>query len=240
MTGIQPENGHTDLANELLEAMGRFRIPGMERQVFDVIMRKTWGWKKKCDRIALSQLVEATGMSKPNVSRSLSKLIINRLVIKSDNKLQINKNYLEWIPFGVIKSDNGEKLSKVITNVIKSDNRGYSKVSTTKETITKETIQKGKAETFLEAFNKLRGTNFRTTLSWSDNFAFWLKSYSLEEIIRAVKLARFDPWMDEVITPELLFRTRNKNGSCDYIGKLLNIKVKLSEEDKLLKEGLAT
>lgn len=145
----QKENGYTPIANELLEAMAMFRIPGECEQVLKVIIRKTYGYNKREDAIANSQFVEATGMKKGNVSRALSKLITNRVVIKSDNKkddcniFKINKDYHDWIQFG-IKSDNKKKtkkkLSKVITRVIKSDNKSLSEVMDTKDnkTILKE------------------------------------------------------------------------------------------------------
>lgn len=137
----QKENGYTVVANELFEAIIRFRIPGECAQIFYAVMRRTYGFKKTEDFIANSQLVSMTGMKKANVSRSLSKLITHNLVIKSDNKLKINKNYKGWVPF-VIKSDNSsKKLSKVITGVIKSDNKVLSEVMDTKErkeNITKE------------------------------------------------------------------------------------------------------
>ena len=106
-------------------------------QVVFAIMRKTYGYNKKEDYIAHSQIIEMTGIAKGNVSRSLSKMITLKIVIKSDNKLRLNKNYDEWI---VIKSDNNNKVIKKETKVIKSDNKKLSKVRDTKDN--KETIQK--------------------------------------------------------------------------------------------------
>lgn len=133
MANPQRERGHTDIANEVMEALCKFRIPGELRQVVDVVIRKTWGWHKKEDWISNSQFVEMTGMRKGNVSRSLSKAITHCLVIKSDNGYRFNKNYNEWIPFDRI-------VIKKATKVIKSDNKLLSKVRDTKEN--KETIQK--------------------------------------------------------------------------------------------------
>lgn len=128
----QKENGFTSIANELLEALSKFRIPGEAHQVLYAIMRKTYGYQKKEDWISNSQLIEMTGLSKGNASRSLSKLITHKIVIKSDNKLSLNKHYKEWVPFA-------EKVINIATKVIKSDNKLLSKVRDTKEK--KETIQ---------------------------------------------------------------------------------------------------
>lgn len=47
MANPQCENGFTKIANELMEALAKIRIPGEARQVLDVIFRQTYGWNKK-------------------------------------------------------------------------------------------------------------------------------------------------------------------------------------------------
>jgi hypothetical protein len=54
------------------------------------------------------------------------------------------------------------------------------------------------------------------------NLSFWLSVYDIDQICKAVKRAKLDRWFGDKATPELLLRTRNKNGDCDYIGQLLN------------------
>ena len=150
MTNVQLENGYTKIANELMEALCKFRIPGGVRQTIDCIFRKTYGWNKKEDWISHSQIVEMTGMKKGNVSRELTKAITHKIVIQSDNKLKLNKNYDEWISFKtdtkVITGKKNQLLSKVITPVIQSDTKVNqlegNKRNYTKETITKEIIHK--------------------------------------------------------------------------------------------------
>ena len=105
MSNPQPDK-FFKFSTELFEAMCRFRIPGEVRQVLDTIIRKTYGWHKKDDRISLSQFVEATGLSKSNTARALSKAITHNIIIRSDNNsYSINKDYNTWIPF-IIRSDN--------------------------------------------------------------------------------------------------------------------------------------
>lgn len=139
---VQLENGYTKIANEIIDAFCKFRIRGESWQVLMAIFRKTYGYNKKEDWIAHTQIVEMTGLHKGNVSRELSKLITQNIVIKTDNKLRLNKNYKEWKE--VIKSDN-KKLSKVKPLVIKSETlviksegnkRQYTKDNTTKEITT--------------------------------------------------------------------------------------------------------
>lgn len=140
MANPQTENGYTKIANELLEALCKVRIPGEARQVLDVIFRKTYGFNKKEDAIALSQLCLMTGLKKPNVCRAINVLTGMNIVIKNDNgvttKYRIIKNFETWKPLSKKIT-----LSKKIMVVIKNDNKPLSKKIHTKEkkeTITKE------------------------------------------------------------------------------------------------------
>jgi phage replication O-like protein O len=142
----QIEEGHLDLANKIVEALARIRLSGEEGQVLWVILRKTYGWHKKEDRIALSQFTQATGINKQGVHRALNKLSSKKIivVIKKDyeniNSYCFNKDFDKWIP----SSKKITWSSKLIKGVIKIDKRVSSKKMNTKETITKETITKEK------------------------------------------------------------------------------------------------
>ncbi|HJW85455.1 MAG TPA: replication protein [Candidatus Brocadiaceae bacterium] len=164
MADPQCENGYTKIANELLEAWARIRIPGEARQVLDAILRKTYGFGKKADAISLSQFVLATGILKPNVCASLKLLKDMNLIIQKDNDVanvySINKDYTSWRPL----SKKITVLSKKITigennqhnqglegdnliiqkdngqkNVIQKDNASLSKRIPTIDNSTKET-----------------------------------------------------------------------------------------------------
>ena len=85
-----------------MEALARIRISGEARQVLDVIIRKTYGFNKKEDRIALSQFCVATGLSKPKVCHALSKLLSMSIVAKKGNEdgntWRLLKDYSTWKP----------------------------------------------------------------------------------------------------------------------------------------------
>lgn len=112
----QLENGHLRIANELMEALARIRIPGEARQVLDVILRKTYGYKKKYDHIPLTQFRLATGLKGPHVVRAINKLLKMKLVTKKDNGgLPLygpNKDFDTWRP-----------LPKKVTVAQKGNNR---------------------------------------------------------------------------------------------------------------------
>lgn len=140
MAKPQKENGHLDLANEIVDKLCTYRLSGEEWQVLLCIWRKTYCWHKKQDAISMSQFSKMTGLTRPAVSRSLSKLLSKKIiaVIKKDNTLinfyEFNKNYDDWVLT--------EKKKRGVKGVIKIDNGVLSKKIHTKETITKERIMK--------------------------------------------------------------------------------------------------
>lgn len=142
MASPQKENGYTAIANEIMDKLMKTRIPGEARQVLDCILRKTYGWNKKQDRISLSQFEKYTGIKKPNIIRALGKLLSMNIIIQKDNATVIqkdnavgyvyefNKDFETWRPLSKKIT-----LSKKIKTVIQKDNKSLSKKITTKESI---------------------------------------------------------------------------------------------------------
>jgi phage replication O-like protein O len=138
------KTAYTRVPNRLLEEIALSRRFSERTRVLCVVLRKTFGWGKGADRIALGQFVRLTGMKKPNVCRALRQLAALGLVVRDGALYKISPKYAQemHIPStGVIKADNGD--------VINPDNGRYpsgqsalSKRIPTKETITKETYTK--------------------------------------------------------------------------------------------------
>ncbi len=150
MVNPQREDGHLDIANEIVDKLCAYRIPGQEWQILWVILRKTWGWlqnprdkknraKKKMDYIALSQFSTMTGIPRPKCVVLLKSLINKNIVIKRVTKkgnrkiisYGFNKHYNEW-----------RVLPKKVTapkGVPQKGNLVLPEKGHTKESITKET-----------------------------------------------------------------------------------------------------
>ncbi len=98
----QLENGYLRIANEIMEALARVRIPGEARQILDVIFRKTYGFQKKADAISLSQFSYLTGLSRRSAQRAISQLLTMNIIRKRADARPItysfNKNYEQWKP----------------------------------------------------------------------------------------------------------------------------------------------
>lgn len=132
MANPQKEDGYTPIANELFEAFYRCKLLEYERVCIMHIWRKTYGWNKKGDWIANSQFALETGINRPNITRTLRKLIAKNIVVKNKKSLSVNKNYESWlVEWRVISPDN---------SVISPDNKSLSHQIPTKEK--KATIQK--------------------------------------------------------------------------------------------------
>ena len=103
MASPQCEDGFTQIANELLDALIRTNFSGYQRRVLDAIIRKTYGFHKKEDYVSHSQIVNMTGIKMPHVSRALKELRQRQIVTNRGNKIGINKDYSQWqkLPRGV-------------------------------------------------------------------------------------------------------------------------------------------
>lgn len=155
MANPQLEDGFLKIANTIWERWAKIRVPGCAEQVLKVIIRRTYGFNKKSDRIALSQLSDDTGMSKPHVLRAVKVLTTMNLVTQKGNTKGVtywfNKNYETWKPLpkkvtlprkatGVTEKGNAS-LPKKATTVAKLGTTKYIlKDTTTKNTSTKDTL----------------------------------------------------------------------------------------------------
>ena len=152
MASPQVENGYTKIANEIMDALSRIRIPGEARQVLDVIIRKTYGFNKKEDAIALSQFCLHTGLNKPHVCQSLLKLKTMNLVTEKGNEVaniyRFNKDFDTWKPL-----PKKVTLPKKVMTVTEKGNASLPKKVHTKENTTKDNITKEMYVLFEEFWN---------------------------------------------------------------------------------------
>lgn len=106
MANPQKENGYTPVANEILERMSSVDVSGGAMRVLMVIIRKTYGFHKKKDAIALSQFVKATNYGKRNVIYILQELEAKGIIrverqerdgAKLPSEYSLNKDYDTWV-----------------------------------------------------------------------------------------------------------------------------------------------
>ena len=82
MANVQKENGYTAIANEILEQLVNRDLLGAEFRILLFIIRKTYGYHKKQDKISLTQFEKGTGLSRPTIVKTLKNLEIRNMIIK--------------------------------------------------------------------------------------------------------------------------------------------------------------
>jgi phage replication O-like protein O len=101
MASPQKENGHTDIANELMEKLALLHLSGNEWKIVIVVFRQTWGWHKKEDTISLTQFQKKTEMSRQSVIESIEKLSDKNLLLVGKkglvNEYCFNKDWETWL-----------------------------------------------------------------------------------------------------------------------------------------------
>ncbi len=134
------ERNYSKIPNELLEGLAKIRLSNYELRVLWVVMRKTFGWNKLSDRIALSQFIKETGVRKQHVCRATKSLVERKVITKRGNAMNpiisINTNWGEWeaLPKKVIVTNRGVNVTnsgEIVTNL-----------GTYKEHYPKNTIQR--------------------------------------------------------------------------------------------------
>ena len=97
--GPQVEDGYTRIANELLEAISNshaFPVTLRQLRVVLAIIRKTYGFNKKTDRISDSQLAAETGLSRQNVNKAKRELLAMGVLLMVGHKIGVNKHPEQW------------------------------------------------------------------------------------------------------------------------------------------------
>lgn len=175
MASPQIENGYVKIANELFDALCKIRISGETRQVFDVILRKTYGFNKKKDVISYSQFSEITGMSRQSSIKATRKLIGMNLVSVTNNgnskSYQINKDFDTWrpLPKKATVTNNG---NSGVTN----NGNGLLPIMVTK-VLPKISHTKDNKDTFKDSVKYMANTLTHLFPNYSDLQEIWIRTY---------------------------------------------------------------
>jgi phage replication O-like protein O len=175
----QKENGYTPIAHTILEALSKQVISPDEWRILMIIFRKTYGWDKKHDRISHGQFSDITGISRNHIPRIINKLLARNIIYKvspiqgtdvpqsRDGNIisyGFQKNYDKWL-----RCPPNRGLSpKQDLGVPYSGPKVSPKQGNTKDTLTKETIQKKEPlsnpqiKTFLDFYFQEFKTQFGT------------------------------------------------------------------------------
>lgn len=102
MASPQKEHGYMKIANEIQDALARIRISGEAYQVLNVILRQTYGYNRKEDKISLNFFCQKTGLKKSHVCMSIKKLVEMNLITEKGNEsrepntYEFTKDFEKW------------------------------------------------------------------------------------------------------------------------------------------------
>ncbi len=123
----QPEN-YTQIENELLKHLMKWRLAPNQWQVALCILRKTNGFHKDIDYIPNWQISEDTELCKEVVSRVLKDLETMKIIIRQGKNVGINKDVSQWEKLAVQSTKvsntaNSKKLAELSTIEAKPDEK---------------------------------------------------------------------------------------------------------------------
>ena len=103
MANPQTENGYTKIANEIIENMVLCKFNGSQYALILIILRYTYGYNRKTQRLGLKFLSNAIRIDKKDVKTEIDKLIDANVIIifneetyKDSREIGINKDYENW------------------------------------------------------------------------------------------------------------------------------------------------
>lgn len=109
MASPQCENGYARIANEILEALSKIRIPGTAWQVLNAIFRKSYGYCKKTAIFKSGEISKMTGLRRQHVQRDIDRLVSMGIVIVTNTgyvpnigyaiEISFCKDYTKWIAY---------------------------------------------------------------------------------------------------------------------------------------------
>ena len=103
MASPQLENGYLKIANEIMDALIKNNLSGQEVRAILFVIRKTYGFNKKEDYIALRQFWEILGISKTRASQVVNSLGLMKILTVTENlngkvkKYLFNKDFDKWV-----------------------------------------------------------------------------------------------------------------------------------------------
>ena len=130
------DDGYTRIANELLEAVMAADLTARQLKVVLAVIRKTYGFGKKFDRITNTQIAAMTGIHHTHVCKAKNEMIAMNIIVTNGMAIGVNKVISDW-NFSI--SQHGKTLAETANETLaKSANTHKPTQLNTKETIQKK------------------------------------------------------------------------------------------------------
>lgn len=194
------------------------KIPGECRQVLDCFMYEAYSKAKK--QLSLSDIVDMTGIKKPNICRAISRLVQMNIIIKQDNKRLLNIDTLKWKPLSntiIINSEQKKekiKKEKKVYQRKERNKREKKSLKTISEKLSKLDDINIPYKQIISRLNMLADTEYRHTSKNTQKLikARWNEGYRLPDFYYVIKVKTLE-WLHDnkyrnFLRPETLFGTK--------------------------------
>lgn len=136
------DDGYTRIANELIDELLAADLTVRQMKVALAVIRKTYGFNKKHDRITNTQIASMTGIHFTHISTVKNELLDKRVLVMTGREIGLNKVISEW---KINISQNSKTLAKSANkSLAKSANQGLPSQLNTKDTSQKTIKTKNK------------------------------------------------------------------------------------------------
>ncbi len=161
MANPQKENGHIRIASEIWQQFHQLDLSMVEWKLVHFVLWKTYGFNKKEDWISRSQFCRECKIDDSQVTRTIKKLILRKILLKNGQNVSFNKDYESWFTPPAPKQDATQQdapkhttplLPSTLSPAPKQDtiNQSYNKTPLqqpiTTNVVTEKSEKKGKNE----------------------------------------------------------------------------------------------
>ncbi|WP_100373100.1 replication protein [Bacillus sp. FJAT-45037] len=223
MVNPQLENGHTRIANEILEQVMKLSLNGTQFRLVLAIWRFTYGFSRKENEMSLSFLGSKLSAGRKQVDRELAVLLERRIIVsdgagkRGARILSFNKNHDEWLDEPIKEKISIEKKKKKPSNVKEKyspDNTYYKMAKVFHELVTEVAKDAG-------VEHLIRKSNIQ---KWSDDFRKLVEVDGVEDKVQIHNLMKW-------VTQHHFWRT-NVLSAKKFREKYADLAIKMSEESK--------
>lgn len=187
MANPQKEDGYVRIANDILDNLAKLFLNSREWNVVIFVIRKTYGYNKKFDDIALSQFERGCRLTHSQVCKILPALVSQRILLKSEFGYALNKNYDEWV-VSQGRRRGGGSLTADIGVVSQQTIRVVSQQRPTIDNITKDNLQKTVGEFSSPTPAELSRMFFDMVKNQSSSYQEFLGNLSQRKNLNAEKV----------------------------------------------------
>ena len=204
------DDGYFKVANAIAEGCCKVSLNGSESRVLWAIMRKTWGYRKKQDKISHSQLADLTGLNRCHIARAIKGLCAKGCIFRGDGILGVNTKMDDWKQ-GKTATESGSSTKSTATE-------SGSKTATRSGTHKRQERQERQYREIVDDLNAVTGRNFTTTAPATQRLirARCAEGFTLDDFkaVHRVKARQWkgDPKWSRFLRPSTLYAASKFEG----------------------------